>query len=509
VTGQEIVVRVGDGTQTEVAPGGQIEIPIVVDMGAAGGVNIASLTFELTWDPTLLSYVSATAGQFGTVLFNDADAASGSLLTSMFNATGTTSTFTVARIAVDAAALDQAQGTWITISVTAAGNELGESLMGSLSPADLWLCISAGDGFLGDVTDDGQVNIIDAQQWARYSVGLPPPPVTERAEMYCDVTEDGVANIIDAQQIARHSVNLSTPGAPNIGDPVGGTCPVPQEGYDIELVLLSSGTSSQTLAFTDAVNRWVSLIVGDVPDNSFVNSPLPANLCGVDHPSIDHVVDDLLIFAILEAIDGPGGTLGSAGPCVLRPSSRLSVVGVMRFDTADLTSLEANDQLGLVVLHEMAHVMGFGIIWDDLGFLVNPSLPNSPGVDTHFDGPLAIAAFDVIGGTGYTAGAKVPVENSEGSQGTRDSHWRESVFDNELMTGFLNTGANPLSVVTVESFADIGYEVDPTGTDQFALNLGLRGPPVGPKLELLHDIWRGPLYVFEAVSGRFTIVRER
>jgi hypothetical protein len=78
-------------------------------------------------------------------------------------------------------------------------------------------------GLLGDVNGDDVVNIIDAQQIARFSVGL---PVTdpERVLSHGDVNEDGVINIIDAQQVARYSVGLPTPNAPNIGEPVGGEC---------------------------------------------------------------------------------------------------------------------------------------------------------------------------------------------------------------------------------------------------------------------------------------------
>src|ERR1035437_8191727 len=60
----------------------------------------------------------------------------------------------------------------------------------------------------GDVNNDGLVNIIDAQQIARYSVGL---SVADTASLLVrgDVTADGLVNIIDAQQIARYTVGLS------------------------------------------------------------------------------------------------------------------------------------------------------------------------------------------------------------------------------------------------------------------------------------------------------------
>ncbi len=509
---QQIVVRVGDESSTGVAPGGQVSIPIVVDMSAAAPLDLASITFDLNWTPSLLSFVSASPDTFGTVVFNDTQTDLGVLTTSMFNVTGATTTFTLATVVFDATSSVPAEGQLapITIDVTTAGDELGASVLGSLIEQSLQLCIGIG-GLFGDVSGDGVVNIIDAQQVARFSIGLPPPPDPERTVLLGDVTEDGAVNIIDAQQIARFSVGLPTTGAPRIGETLA-VCPEPPPPppptqYDIEVRFLTPATSSQTEAFANSAARWESLIVGDVPDFSFEAMPLPAGACGVAHPTLSEVVDDLLIYVLIEVIDGPGGILGSAGPCALRDNWQ-SIVGVMRFDIADVPGLEASGQFEAVILHEMAHVIGLGIVWDVLGLLVNPSLPSSPGVDTHFIGPRAIVAFDDVGGTGYTAGEKVPVENEQGGGGTRDSHWRESVFDNELMTGFLNAGANPLSVVTVESFADIGYVIDPTGADSYTLPAAAgRSPVPGPKLEL-NDIWRGPLFKFDA-SGRMISVTRR
>jgi leishmanolysin len=62
----------------------------------------------------------------------------------------------------------------------------------------------------------------------------------------------------------------------------------------------------------------------------------------------------------------------------------------------------------------------------------------------------------------------VPVENT-GGPGTRDGHWRESVFRTELMTGFVGQMGNPLSRVTVASFGDLGYQVDRDAAEEFDL----------------------------------------
>ena len=75
----------------------------------------------------------------------------------------------------------------------------------------------------------------------------------------------------------------------------------------------------------------------------------------------------------------------------------------------------------IVGLHEIGHVVGFGgSVWGQTGFRQNLSR-DDPNADTHFNGPLAIAAFDDAGGRNYT-GAKVPVQKMDGS------HWRGSVF---------------------------------------------------------------------------------
>ena len=130
----------------------------------------------------------------------------------------------------------------------------------------------------------------------------------------------------------------------------------------------------------------------------------------------------------------------------------------MEFDTADLARLEANGSLYYTVLHEMAHILGFGTIWEDRGLLSGAGTSNPL-----FVGRLATAVYASVFGT---SAAGVPVENGGGS-GTRDSHWRESVFGNEVMTGYLASGFNPLSRVTLASLIDLGYTVNLSAADGY------------------------------------------
>lgn len=240
--------------------------------------------------------------------------------------------------------------------------------------------------------------------------------------------------------------------------------------FQIEVVHRNTPTASQKKAFDDAAARWSELITGDIPNLADV----PAGECLDPVISDTRNIDDLMIYALLEPIDGPGKVLGAAGPCFTRSGGThpdLTAVGVMRFDTDDLDELESSGDLGATILHEMGHVLGFGTLWETKDLLKEPSL-NNPGADTYFDGVLALALFDAVGGDDYT-GNKVPVENDTGTfgQGSLDSHWREGVFDNELMTPAINGNrpGNPLSVVTVSSLADLGYTVDSEKADLYEL----------------------------------------
>ncbi len=265
------------------------------------------------------------------------------------------------------------------------------------------------------------------------------------------------------------------------------TAPEGDGSFDIQVVVLGTMTDEQLAAFTAAAARWQEVITGDVPDHT---STLPANGC---QPQDIGYVDDLVIFARIDSIDGQGGILGQAGPCNFRAGGPpFPVTGRMTFDSADVASLQERGTFGDVILHEMGHVLGIGTLWS-VG--QNHLLADAGGADPHFTGPGAIAAFDNAGGAGRT-GPKVPVENM-GGPGTRDAHWRESVHGNELMTGWLGTAGNPLSAITVASLQDMGYSVDISAADPYAIpqpNAALRAPgsegfelrelPLGPPIPL-------------------------
>lgn len=222
----------------------------------------------------------------------------------------------------------------------------------------------------------------------------------------------------------------------------------PTYDFTIDLRFNTPVTDAQREVFVNAAHRWEEIIVSEVPD---IVGTIPAGLCLTGLPNFTGTIDDLLIDVVLQPIDGPGAILGAAGPCFVRNADNLPVHGVMFFDTADLAFLEGLGLFDEVIVHEMGHVLGFGTLWNFRRALRT----GTGGPNPLFVGPLAQEFYNPAPDFHPLP---VPVENTGGG-GTRDGHWRESVFRNELMTGFLNLGENPLSLVTTASMSDLGYGV--------------------------------------------------
>jgi hypothetical protein len=275
-------------------------------------------------------------------------------------------------------------------------------------------------------------------------------------------------------------------------------------GYNITVRYLSDISNPQLLAFVEAELRWESLVTGDLVD---VNESLPANECG-ENPATAGPFDDLTIFVTVDSIDGPEGVLGQAGPCFIRIPGNLTVIGRMQFDEDDMELLEEEGLLQAVILHEMGHVLGFGTLWDDpFDLLEEPADPNTPALeDPHFTGAQALAAFNAAGGNTYV-GAKVPVMDVGGA-GTINSHWRDEVFDPELMTGFLGPEFSPLSAISVRSLQDMGYTVSVADADPFTLMSSIRIAGQRRGRELINDIISDPIRQI-TVDGRVVGVIRR
>lgn len=245
----------------------------------------------------------------------------------------------------------------------------------------------------------------------------------------------------------------------------GTTPPVPSGDYSIQLEFSGSEfTPSRQAVFQKAAAIWAEAITADLQD---VVSPddiaIPANVCGFSSPAFIGTVDDLLIFANVAPIDGPGNVLASAGP--LRPARQngLPFAGCMNFDSADIAVLEANGSLENTIVHEMGHVLGIGTLWEPLS--TGLCAPNGSGTPT-FTGTNAVTEWTTL--KGGTPSGNVPIEDA-GGPGTQCGHWDEETFFTELMTGFLNTAADPLSRLTIGSLKDLGYSVNLNAAEPYSL----------------------------------------
>ena len=134
-----------------------------------------------------------------------------------------------------------------------------------------------------------------------------------------------------------------------------------------------------------------------------------------------------------------------------------------------------------VILHEMAHVIGIGTLWD-LKSLLTGVGSNNP----EYVGPKAMQEYATL--RGETQLKPIPVANT-GGPGTAEGHWRESTFDYELMTGYVEEDAEmPLSRMTVAALDDLGYKVDYSAADEYALPMrpAVTGAAAAPVKRRVH-----------------------
>ena len=332
--------------------------------------------------------------------------------------------------------------------------------------------------------------------------------------------------------VAAGSNTMTATSGSLAGSPVTFTVTGATQGYDI--VIQNTGPAfspAVQAAFDSAVAFWRRAIFQTV-GSSTVNAPAypTAGSCGTGSPAVNATIKDLRIMARVDTIDGPGKILGQAGPCYLHGTSHLTVLGTMTFDSADLSTLATNGSLRYVIQHEMGHVLGFGVLFGSStkypgAFAApyfdceqNPSSGGNP-LDTYFSCAGAQAQFDSIGGVTYTGGQKVPMENCGAGapagcgSGTFNSHWREAVFGDELMTGYINCPSlpaacplNPLSSLSIAALGDIGYTVNYAAADAYVHTFTVPGMLAAMRagsniIGLDDDVYRGPIRVAIPVSG--------
>ncbi len=220
--------------------------------------------------------------------------------------------------------------------------------------------------------------------------------------------------------------------------------------------------------FEAAARRWETIIAADIPDSNQVfttSNCVKSDVTGVD---------DLVIFVDTLAFDKNNpNVLGQAGPCFVRLPTYFTLIGKMQFVEQKIAGLQAKDQLTSTILHEMGHILGIGTNWAKLPNVAIglSSDPNKCGITPQFVGVNALREYHDLGGVGNIA-----IENT-GGLGTCDGHWKESVFNSELMTGIINNPnpqnptaiSNPLSRITLGSMQDLGYNIDLSKADLYSI----------------------------------------
>ena len=246
--------------------------------------------------------------------------------------------------------------------------------------------------------------------------------------------------------------------------------PAPQTSTNFAITLDFVGglTANQRSVFKLAAARWAEVITGNLPRVTFPNGD---------------TIDDVVIHAEGQAIDGPGRVLAQAGPTYVRVTNGLPYEGIMTFDTADLADMERDGTFKDIILHEMGHVLGIGSLWGRKELLAGTGT-NNP----EYIGDKAMVEYAKL--LGEIMPRSIPVANT-GGVGTAERHWRETTFEYELMTGYAEPrGAMPLSRMTVASLEDLGYEVNYEAADSYALPAArpaaVAAPAASPAVKARH-----------------------
>ena len=345
----------------------------------------------------------------------------------------------------------------------------------------------------------------DGDLFVDFNIDRPSAVLDDRFQRRCYSWNFGTAEVCQFYPVREGTYSILVHAYSAFGD---ATLKVtageePQDTFALELVIVDEVTASQNGIITQAAERYESMIgLGDFD----ATVSLPADECAPGMPELtSQALDDISIYVMVGPLDGAGNVVGMSGPCLIRTGSGgwagMPALGAIVLDEADIAQLESDGVLEAVVTREMARALGFSpVAWNFHGFLQNPSLPEDaePDADTHLNAPLVVAAFNAAGGEGY-AGTGVPIENGA-MPGISDTHWRQSVFGDEVMTPYVTGDSQPLSRITLEALYEVGYELDVMMADPFTLTGARSARPRGPKMYLGMDLaaYRGPIATIRA-----------
>ena len=220
-----------------------------------------------------------------------------------------------------------------------------------------------------------------------------------------------------------------------------GPCPV---GDLVMPCIVTTGPNAMppdTIPFINAaVNKWNTVLGGDL-------SPVLVN--GVAITGVEICFECAFNLAPNElAVAGPVSFRGDGFPAT----------GQVRLNCNRLNEFRANGRLNTIFTHEIAHALGMGLsnLWNQ--FVINDNT-SAAG----FCGPLALAEYNAIHPNGPVN--CIPTDNVAG-------HWSEITSEgmrNELLSPIW-TGNNAFSRITIMSFADMGYQVNPQACPDYQWN---------------------------------------
>ncbi|MDX1675074.1 MAG: putative Ig domain-containing protein, partial [Longimicrobiales bacterium] len=309
-----------------------------------------------------------------------------------------------------------------------------------------------------------------------------------------------IAGTPTAVESAAITLRVESFGLTDERDFVLEVVPNDETAYNITPLAVSSAPDSIQPAVDSAIARWERVITANAQAVRILPGTFSSSSCGGFGDAVNGTtLDDIIVLINIGPIDGAGeggfNTIGLAGPCAIRSEGstdpNLPAFGLLTLDSYDLGTLVGTDLLTDLIFHEIGHVLGFGSLWEFLD-LVSGSGTNDPT----FTGSGALEEWSALGGTG-----NVPLANT-GDTTTVEGHWRESVFDAEIMTGFAEQVGveQPLSRVTIASMEDMGYTADRSQADDFSLTSALVGFTTDQADDgalLLDRLLRVPIYVLD------------
>jgi hypothetical protein len=316
---------------------------------------------------------------------------------------------------------------------------------------------------LGDVTGDGTVDIVDAQQIARYTVGLVASTrvgqatagacvlLTYRVVLLSPSSQTvTVGSPVDIRARVVDGSGLPVPDVTVTWDEPG-TEPVSQKtSADGEVATRRTPDKEGTVsgvAYLGGKNdgtprapySYVAASATAAPDQFLLDLqwvggiPDPVRAAGEEARAIlervirqpivrfnetttvsevrdceswittafTGTIRGVVLYVTVTGIDGRGGTIARAGPCLIQRATSMPAFSTMEVDAADWEGFDPA-LLRQVLLHEIMHAVGVGTVdgWDAL---VKDGTTNDPS----FTGVTAFFGWQSARGVPFYAGAEV------------------------------------------------------------------------------------------------------